>query len=130
MLIFCHRNYQTFLSVDYFGFNLGNLFRFYTKHNIIGPVSSTHLPLYNTADASMWYFYAVGKYLDYTGTPEDYAFVQETIYPKLKEIIAAYEHGTDFSIYMEEDGLIHAGSGLDPVSYTHLDVYKRQVLDV
>lgn len=37
-------------------------------------------PLYNTADASMWYFYAVGKYLDYTGTPEDYAFVQETIY--------------------------------------------------
>lgn len=79
-------------------------------------------PLYNTADASMWYFYAVGKYLDYTGTPEDYAFVQETIYPKLKEIIAAYEHGTDFSIYMEEDGLIHAGSGLDQVTWMDVRV--------
>lgn len=78
--------------------------------------------LYNTADASMWYFYAVGKYLDYTGTPEDYAFVQETIYPKLKEIIAAYEHGTDFSIYMEEDGLIHAGSGLDQVTWMDVRV--------
>lgn len=79
-------------------------------------------PLYNTADASMWYFYAVGKYLDYTGTPEDYAFVQETIYPKLKEIIAAYEHGTDFSIYMEEDGLIHAGSNLDQVTWMDVRV--------
>lgn len=79
-------------------------------------------PLYNTADASMWYFYAVGKYLDYTGAPEDYAFVQETIYPKLKEIIAAYEHGTDFSIYMEEDGLIHAGSGLDQVTWMDVRV--------
>lgn len=79
-------------------------------------------PLYNTADASMWYFYAVGKYLDYTGTPEDYAFGQETIYPKLKEIIAAYEHGTDFSIYMEEDGLIHAGSGLDQVTWMDVRV--------
>lgn len=79
-------------------------------------------PLYNTADASMWYFYAVGKYLNYTGTPEDYAFVQETIYPKLKEIIAAYEHGTDFSIYMEEDGLIHAGSGLDQVTWMDVRV--------
>lgn len=79
-------------------------------------------PLYNTADASMWYFYAVGKYLDYTGTPEDYAFVQETIYPKLKEIIAAYEHRTDFSIYMEEDGLIHAGSGLDQVTWMDVRV--------
>lgn len=79
-------------------------------------------PLYNTADASMWYFYAVGKYLDYTGTPEDYAFVQETIYPKLKEIIAAYEHGTDFSIYMEKDGLIHAGSGLDQVTWMDVRV--------
>ena len=79
-------------------------------------------PLYNTADASMWYFYAVGKYLEYTGTPEDYAFVRETIYPKLKEIIAAYEHGTDFSIYMEEDGLIHAGSGLDQVTWMDVRV--------
>lgn len=79
-------------------------------------------PLYNTADASMWYFYAVDKYLSYTGADTDYAFVRETIYPKLKEIIHAYEHGTDFSIYMEEDGLIHAGSGLDQVTWMDVRV--------
>lgn len=79
-------------------------------------------PLYNTADASMWYFYAVDKYLSYTGADSDYAFVQETIYPRLKEIIHAYEHGTDFSIYMEEDGLIHAGSGLDQVTWMDVRV--------
>lgn len=79
-------------------------------------------PLYNTADASMWYFYAVDKYLSYTGEASDYAFVQETIYPKLREIINAYEHGTDFSIYMEEDGLIHAGSGLDQVTWMDVRV--------
>lgn len=79
-------------------------------------------PLYNTADASMWYFYAVDKYLSYTGADSDYSFVQETIYPRLKEIIHAYEHGTDFSIYMEEDGLIHAGSGLDQVTWMDVRV--------
>ena len=41
---------------------------------------------------------------------------------KKKEIIAAYEHGTDFSIYMEEDGLIHAGSGLDQVTWMDVRV--------
>lgn len=79
-------------------------------------------PLYNTADASMWYFYAVDKYLSYTGSDADYAFIEQTIYPKLQEIIAAYEHGTGFSIYMEEDGLIHAGSGLDQVTWMDVRV--------
>lgn len=79
-------------------------------------------PLYNTADASMWYFYAVDKYLSYTGEPSDYEFVRTTIYPKLKEIIHAYEHGAGFSIYMEEDGLIHAGSGLDQVTWMDVRV--------
>lgn len=79
-------------------------------------------PLYNTVDASLWYFYAVDKYLSYTGNPEDYAFVETVIYPKLKEIITAYQNGTDFSIYMDEDALIHAGSGLDQVTWMDVRV--------
>lgn len=79
-------------------------------------------PLYNTADASLWYFYAVDQYLRYVDTDEARAFVQATIYPCLKEIIHAYQHGTDFSIYMEEDGLIHAGSGLDQVTWMDVRV--------
>ena len=55
-------------------------------------------PLYNTVDASMWYFYSVYKYLEAT---KDYDFIEKEIYPKLEEIIAAYKAGTDFSIYMD-----------------------------
>lgn len=79
-------------------------------------------PLYNTVDASLWYFYAVDKYLEYNNTPKAYTFIQENIYPALKEIVAAYKKGTLFSIYMEEDGLIHAGSGLDQVTWMDVRV--------
>ena len=76
-------------------------------------------PLYNTVDASLWYFYSVDRFLAYTG---DYEFVEKEIYPKLEEIIAAYQKGTDFSIYMEEDGLIHSGGGLDQVTWMDVRV--------
>ncbi len=71
-------------------------------------------PLYNTVDASLWYFYAVDQYLKYT---QDYPFIQQEIYPKLKEIIEYYQRGTYFSIGMAEDGLIRAGSGSDQVTW-------------
>jgi predicted glycogen debranching enzyme len=64
-------------------------------------------PLYNTVDASLWYFQAVKKYLDYTN---DTFFVQDTIYPVLKKIIQHYISGTNFGIVMDEDGLITAGT--------------------
>lgn len=79
-------------------------------------------PLYNTVDGSLWYFYAVHKYLDYNNTSEAHAFIQEKIYPALKNICAAYQRGTDFSIYMESDGLIHAGSGTDQVTWMDVRV--------
>lgn len=79
-------------------------------------------PMYNTADASMWYFYSVDKYLEYTGAEEDYEFIKNEIYPKLEEIIHFYSTKTDFSIYMEEDGLIHAGGGYDQVTWMDVRV--------
>ncbi len=79
-------------------------------------------PLYNTVDASMWYFYSVDKYLSYTGNDSDYAFIKNEIYDSLKEIIENYKKGTDFSIYMDEDGLIHAGGGFDQVTWMDVRV--------
>lgn len=79
-------------------------------------------PLYNTVDASMWYFYSVDQYLRYANTEESYAFVQKEIYPKLIEIIQAYKNGTDFSIKMDSDGLIHAGGGFDQVTWMDVRV--------
>lgn len=79
-------------------------------------------PFYNTADASLWYFYAVHQYLKYTGKPSDYDFIRTEIYPALREILNAYRNGTDFSIYMDTDGLVHAGSGLDQVTWMDVRV--------
>ena len=61
---------------------------------------------YNTADASLWYIEAAYNYYSYTG---DLGTIKE-IFPKMLEIIYSYMTGTDFNIYMDDDGLIFAGS--------------------
>lgn len=96
----------------------------YIRHGIVPSMfpDDNMPPLYNTVDASLWYFYAVYQYLHYNPAAEAEAFVKEQIFPHLKEIISAYEKGTDFSIYMEDDGLIHAGSGLDQITWMDVRV--------
>jgi predicted glycogen debranching enzyme len=61
---------------------------------------------YNTVDASLWYVEAVYKYFEYTS---DYTTLKE-LFPKLLEIMYSYMLGTDFNIYICDDGLIYAGS--------------------
>ena len=96
----------------------------YIRHGIVPNMfpDDNMPPLYNTVDASLWYFYAVYQYLHYNPAAEAEAFVKEQIFPHLKEIISAYEKGTDFNIYMEDDGLIHAGSGLDQITWMDVRV--------
>ena len=96
----------------------------YIRHGIVPNMfpDDNMPPLYNTVDASLWYFYAVYQYLHYNPAAEAETFVKEHIFPHLKGIISAYEKGTDFSIYMEDDGLIHAGSGLDQITWMDVRV--------
>lgn len=96
----------------------------YIRHGIVPNMfpDDNMPPLYNTVDASLWYFYAVYQYLNYNPAAEAETFVKEQIFPHLKEIVSAYEKGTDFSIYMEDDGLIHAGSGLDQITWMDVRV--------
>ena len=63
-------------------------------------------PHYNTVDASLWFFYATAKYLEYT---EDIDFVRGRLFTVLNEIIDYYRQGTQFNIGMDSDGLISAG---------------------
>ena len=96
----------------------------YIRHGIVPNMfpDDNMPPLYNTVDASLWYFYAVYQYLNYNPAAEAETFVKEQIFPHLKEIVSAYEKGTDFSIYMEDDGLIHTGSGLDQITWMDVRV--------
>ena len=61
---------------------------------------------YNTVDASLWYIEAVNKFIEYTN---DLSTLKE-LFPKVLEIVFSYMVGTDFDIYMDEDGLISAGN--------------------
>ncbi len=67
-------------------------------------------PLYNSVDASLLLFEQVQKYLEYT---EDYQFVKENLYEKLKSIIENYACGIDLdgnNIYLDYDNLIVSGT--------------------
>jgi predicted glycogen debranching enzyme len=63
--------------------------------------------LYHTADASLWFFHAVARYVDTTGD-------QETLHgllPVLRDVIEHHRRGTRFGIAMDPaDGLLRQGA--------------------
>jgi predicted glycogen debranching enzyme len=63
--------------------------------------------LYHTADASLWFFHAVARYLHYTS---DHASLLQLL-PKLREIADAHLRGTRFGIHVDlADGLLSQGA--------------------
>jgi predicted glycogen debranching enzyme len=78
------------------------------------------IPLYNTVDATLWFFNAVLQYLKYTC---DYRFVQEELWKTLNQIIEYHLKGTIFGIHMENDGLIAHGPQLTWMDATTIDQF-------
>ncbi|MEO5976817.1 MAG: amylo-alpha-1,6-glucosidase [Chryseolinea sp.] len=74
------------------------------------------LPEYNTIDATLWFFHAVHRYVDYT---EDKAFIK-TILPVLIDIIDWHYKGTRYNIKVDpEDELLSGGA--EGVQLTWMD---------
>jgi len=62
--------------------------------------------LYHTADATLWFFHAVDRYLAYTGDRE----TLRILLPTLREIAQAHLRGTRFGIGVDPaDGLLRQG---------------------
>jgi len=61
---------------------------------------------YNTIDATLWFFWAIQQYIEYSG---DWDFVEAELYDDLKDIIYAHQRGTRYGISMDDDGLIQGG---------------------
>jgi len=104
-----------------------NIFRSFMKYMRKGIMPNMfpegdEAPMYNTADASLLFIYAVQMYFDQFG---DLDFVREA-YPEMKEIVEWYKKGTDFHIRMEDDGLISAGKDLEQVTW--MDIRIQDVL--
>jgi predicted glycogen debranching enzyme len=66
----------------------------------------SHEGLYHTADATLWFFHALDRYLAYTSDRE----TLRLLLPTLEQIIAAHVRGTDFGIGVDpSDGLLRQG---------------------
>src|SRR5436190_253230 len=65
------------------------------------------LGLYHTADASLWFFHAVDRYVEATGDRLTLAL----LYPTLKQMIDRHIRGTRFGIHVDDrDGLLSQGA--------------------
>ncbi|QPD04274.1 MAG: hypothetical protein Nkreftii_002048 [Candidatus Nitrospira kreftii] len=64
-------------------------------------------PEYNSMDASLWFIYAIDRYLTYSN---DVRRVQSVAWPAIKQILDGYRRGTRYSIQMDIDGLIAGGT--------------------
>jgi glycogen debranching enzyme len=64
-------------------------------------------PVYNAADATLWMFHAIDRYIAATN---DWILLKE-LFPILSEIIEWYVRGTDYGIHVDaQDGLLSAGA--------------------
>ena len=63
--------------------------------------------LYNTADATLWFFHALSRYLAYTGDRQTLAY----LLPKLRDIIEHHRRGIALGIGVDsQDGLLRQGA--------------------
>ncbi|HEY7302604.1 MAG TPA: amylo-alpha-1,6-glucosidase [Bryobacteraceae bacterium] len=63
--------------------------------------------LYHTADATLWFFHALHRYLEYTNDRH----LLSDLCPKLLDIVAHHLRGTRFNIHVDpEDGLLSQGA--------------------
>jgi predicted glycogen debranching enzyme len=73
-----------------------------------------HEGLYNTADATLWYFHALDRYVAASG---DRTLVAD-LWPTLRSIVEHHQRGTQFNIHVDPgDGLLVQGRPGDQLSW-------------
>ncbi len=87
------------------------------KDGLFPNLESGKEAVYNAADASLWYFYAVQQYLSFTNDIES---VKNHFYAAMQNIFNAYCNGTHYNIKKHDNELIYAGS--NNVALTWMDV--------
>ncbi len=81
-------------------------------------------PEYNTVDATLWYFEAVRAYVETTG---DVAFLRETLYPVLADIVTCHVRGTRYGIRVDADGLLEWHAAGEALTWMDARVDGRPV---
>ena len=80
----------------------------------------------DVASFASWFTERFAGAFSTTVSPADYRFAQQTLvsFPKIKVGVGAHPWWVAQGKISDEDKALLP----DPVSYTHLDVYKRQIL--
>jgi predicted glycogen debranching enzyme len=84
-------------------------FAHYVKDGLIPNMfpEGERVGLYHTADATLWFFHAVQRYIHCSGD----RLTLSLLYPTLKSILAAHIRGTGFGIHVDaRDGLLVQGA--------------------
>jgi predicted glycogen debranching enzyme len=87
-------------------------FKHYCRNGLIPnrfPDKSGDTPVYNSVDATLWFFNAVLQYLKYT---KDFDFVRDELWDASKSIVEHLIQGTLYNIHVEDDGLLAHGPQL------------------
>jgi len=66
----------------------------------------SHEGLYNTADATLWFFHAIDRYVTVTNDGD----TLRDLLPALDEVVRMHLAGTRFGIHVDEDGLLTQGA--------------------
>jgi predicted glycogen debranching enzyme len=90
--------------------------------NYFGPEGRNNA--YNSVDAALWFFWAVQQMIVRCGYREE---VKHCLWPTMKSILEHYMNGTDFDIYMNSDGLLHAGNALTQLTWMDACVLGQPV---
>ena len=83
-------------------------FAHYVRHGLIPHMfpDGKDEGLYHTADATLWFFHAVNRYLRATGDRD----TLQVVLPKLVEIVESHRRGTRYGIGLDpQDGLLRQG---------------------
>jgi len=83
-------------------------FAYYVKDGLIPNMfpDGEKTGLYHTADATLWFFHAVDRYIQYSGDDD----ILELMLPRFEEIINYHIKGTHFGIKADTDGLLFQGA--------------------
>ena len=83
--------------------------------------SAREAPVYNTVDATLWYFEAMRQYFEATS---DIGMLHE-LFPVLEGVLDAHVRGTRYNIHVDPaDGLLYAGEA--GVQLTWMDAKSRR----
>jgi predicted glycogen debranching enzyme len=79
---------------------------------------------YNSADAPLWFFWALQKYAEYAKTKD---IIWQEYGKKMKLILDGFKEGTFFNIHMLENGLIYAGEHGKAITWMDAVVASKPV---